>query len=69
MVVLFTIDCPNCKRLESKLEQFGIGYAICRDETLMKQEGISVLPVLVVDGQKMGYKEAIRWINEREETV
>ena len=69
MVVLFTIDCLNCKRLEQKLEESGIGYAVCRDKKLMEKEGISVLPVLVVDEHKMGFKEAMKWVNERKETV
>lgn len=61
-VVLFTIDCPKCKVLEKKLEQSGIGYAVCRDKELMIEQGFDYLPVLKVDDKKLGFKEALEWI-------
>ena len=45
-VVLFTIDCPKCKVLEKKLEQSGIGYAVCRDKELMIEQGFDFLSIL-----------------------
>lgn len=65
MIVLFTIDCPNCKILERKLEQANIGYAVCRDKEVMREYGIDHLPVLRVDDKLMSFKEAIKWINNQ----
>ena len=65
MVVLFTIDCPKCKILEKKLEQSGIEYAVCRDKELMIEQGFDLLPVLKVDKEVLGFKEAIEWLNGR----
>ena len=61
-VVLFTIDCPKCKILEKKLEQSGIGYAVCRDKELMIEQGFDFLPVLRVDKEILGFNEAVEWI-------
>lgn len=61
-VVLFTIDCPKCKVLEKKLEQSGIGYAVCRDKELMIEQGFDFLPVLRVDKEILGFNEAVEWI-------
>lgn len=69
MTVLFTIDCPNCKILERKLEQANIGYAVCKDKELMRKNGIDHLPVLKVDDKFMSFKEAMKWINDRKETM
>lgn len=64
-VTLFTIDCPKCKILEKKLDVTGVGYAKCYDKDLMVEMGIDTLPVLLVDGEKMQFKEAVDWVNER----
>lgn len=69
MVTLYTIDCFNCKRLEAKLNSIGIEYTICKDKDLMVKRGMTHLPVLVVDGQELGFKEAMKWINKRKETL
>lgn len=61
-VVLFTIDCPKCKILEKKLEQSGIGYAVCRDKELMIKQGFDFLPVLRVDKEILGFNKAVEWI-------
>lgn len=64
-VTLFTIDCPNCKRLEEKLISSGFQFSICKDRNIMAERGMTHLPILVVDGNKMGFKEAIKWINDQ----
>lgn len=64
-VTLLTIDCPKCKILEKKLDAAGVGYAKCYDKDLMVEMGIDTLPVLLVDGEKMQFKEAVDWVNER----
>ena len=64
-ITLFTIDCPNCKRLEEKLISFGFQFSICKDKNIMAERGITHLPVLEVDGTSMSFKEAIKWINDQ----
>lgn len=67
--MLFTLDCPRCKVLEKKLEQSGINFTVCKDKELMLKNGFDLLPVLKVDDKVMGFKEAVKWINERKESV
>ena len=54
MVKLYSIDCPKCIVLEKKLDKANINL-----------KGMSVMPVLEVDGIRMDFKEAIKWVNER----
>lgn len=69
MIVLYTIDCPNCKRLEKKLDSLNIRYDICKDEDIMISKGFKNFPILEVDDKCMGFKEAMKWANDRKETV
>lgn len=69
MITLYSTDCPRCKMLENKLDQFGINYTICKDKNTMLKYGFSFLPVLKVDDKFLNFKEAIRWINERKGIV
>ena len=65
MVTLYTIDCPKCKILEKKLNNAGIEYSACKDRFIIKSKGMDLMPVLEVDGKRMGFKEAVDWVNER----
>ena len=65
MVILYTIDCPRCKILEKKLNNAGITYNIVKDRDEIKAKGMSLMPVLEVDNKRMGFKEAIDWVNGR----
>lgn len=65
MVMLFTIDCINCKRLENKLIEANISYTVCKDKEVMRAKGFITLPMLVVDGQTMNFKEAVKWVNTK----
>lgn len=65
MVTLYTIDCPKCKILEKKLDNAGIEYATCKDKAVIKAKGMDLMPVLEVDDKRMGFKEAVNWVNER----
>lgn len=69
LAVLYTLDCPRCKILEQKLEQSGMSFTVCKDKELMLKNGFDLLPILEVDGKRMGFKEAVKWINERKESV
>jgi len=64
---LYTIHCPQCMVLEKKLEQKNINYFEHDDIDEIRNMGFMAVPVLVVDGKKMPFGEAIQWINSLEE--
>lgn len=63
-VVLYTIDCPKCKVLETKLNSKNIPYEVFKDKDKMIEKGLSTMPVLEVDGQLLDFGQAVKWINE-----
>lgn len=63
-IVLYTIDCPKCKILESKLNSKNISYEVFKDKDKMIEKGLSTMPVLEVDDQLLDFGKAIKWINE-----
>lgn len=63
-IVLYTIDCPKCKILESKLNSKNISYEVFKDKDKMIEKGLSTMPILEVDGQLLDFGKAIKWINE-----
>ncbi len=65
MITLFTIDCPKCKILEKKLSQANIEYEVCKDRETIANKGFDLMPVLDVDGQIMGFGEAVKWVNNQ----
>lgn len=65
MITLYSTHCPKCKILEKKLDNAKIKYEICDDRELMVEKGFDLMPVLDVDGQIMGFGEAVKWVNER----
>lgn len=64
MVKLYTIDCPKCKILESKLNSKNISYEVFKDKDKMIEKGLSTMPVLEVDGELLDFGRAVKWINE-----
>lgn len=64
-VILYTIGCPRCIVLEKKLDAANVEYEKFEDKDKMIEIGMSTMPVLEVDGIRMNYVEAIKWINER----
>lgn len=64
MVMLYTIDCPKCKILESKLNSKNIPYKVFKDKEKMIEKGLSTMPVLEVDGELLDFGQAVKWINE-----
>lgn len=64
-VTLFSTNCPKCNVLDAKLKQAGIEYDVVTDENVMIEKGFSSAPMLEVDGEEMGFMEALKWISER----
>lgn len=65
MITLYTSGCPRCKVLEKKLNAASIIYETFTDTDKMVKMGMNVMPILEVDGQRMNFKEANEWVNER----
>lgn len=64
-IILYTIGCPICTALEKKLDANNIEYDKFEDKDKMIEMGMSTMPILEVDGVRMKYAKAIKWINER----
>ena len=65
-VVFYTIDCPKCRVLESKLKAKKVDFEECRDIEIMQEKGFKSAPMLEVDGAEMNFGEAVKWINNLE---
>lgn len=64
MIILFTIDCPNCKALKYELDKAGIIYETESNVSKMLELGLNEVPVLEVNGRRMNKTEAINWIKK-----
>ena len=62
-VVFYTIDCPKCRVLESKLKAKKVNFEECRDIEIMQEKGFKSAPMLEVDGAAMNFGDAVKWIN------
>lgn len=65
-VILYTSGCPMCLVLKELLDKSNIAYTICDDKETMIKMGFTSVPMLEVEGNIMNYKNAIKWIKERE---
>lgn len=65
-VVFYTIDCPKCRVLESKLKAKNVDFEECRDIGIMQSKGFENAPMLEVDGVAMSFGEAAKWVNNLE---
>jgi len=64
-VILYTIHCPKCDILEQKLNMKNISFTICEDVSVMQAKGIDAVPVLEVDGNLLGFSDAVKWVNQQ----
>lgn len=62
-VILYSTGCPKCTVLETKLEQHGIRYFKNSSADEMLALGLTEAPALSVNGEIMGFMEAVRWID------
>lgn len=65
MIVLYSIGCPKCAVLKKKLDDAGIGYLTVSDEKTIVEAGIDTVPVLEVEGTRLGFSAAIQWVNKQ----
>lgn len=66
-ITLYSTHCPQCKVLETKLNQKGIKFTL-EDNTQKvvaagREHNIMGAPILDVDGKFMNFSEAIKWLN------
>lgn len=64
-IVMYSSGCPRCKTLKKKLDDAGIQYETFTDVQKMIDMGFTDVPVLEVDGQRMQFADAIKWVRER----
>ena len=57
-MTLYTNHCPLCKRLKEMLDEKNISYSVVESVDEMIKMGITKTPMLEVDGEMLGYKEA-----------
>jgi hypothetical protein len=62
-IVLYSTKCPKCLVLERKMRQQGISFVENNSVQDMLALGFKQAPILSVDGELMGFKEANDWIN------
>ena len=61
---LYTIHCPKCIVLETKLKNKNIDYEEIVDENIIQAVGITDIPVLELDdGNRLSFAEANKYIN------
>lgn len=61
--LLYTISCPACEVLKTKLNDRNIEYDVCEDKKTMLSLGITTVPVLKIDEKMLCYQEAVQWID------
>lgn len=64
-VTLYSTNCPRCRVLETKLKQKNIDYHVVDDVDKMIELGMEEVPQLEVDGVRMNFSEAVKWVNEK----
>lgn len=66
-LTLYSTHCPQCKVLQSKLDQAGLEYNLVEDQDVMIEKGFMSAPILEVDGAVLNFSKAIQWIKEMAE--
>ena len=66
-IVLYSTGCPKCNVLKKKLDDCKLNYKVITDFNIdeMIELGFTQVPILEVDGEKMDFSKANKWINER----
>jgi len=64
MINLYTTHCPQCKVLQTKLDEKGIKYNVIEDIKLMRKMGLMSAPALQIEDDILTFGEAIKWVRE-----
>lgn len=68
MVTLYSTGCPRCKVLKAKLKQKGIEFKVIDSEEVMRELGMTEVPMLVTDDEipfVLNFQQAIGWVNRQ----
>ena len=63
---VYTTHCPKCYVIEQKLREKKISYNEHTDIGEMVELGYDEVPVVIVDGERLSFGEAIHWVNSLE---
>ena len=63
--ILYSTHCPCCETLEERLREAEIEYTVFSATDQILALGITHVPILEINGQKLNYPASIRWLNER----
>ena len=61
-VVMYSTHCPKCKVLAMKLAQKGIEFEEIDNLDEMRRIGLKSAPALRIEGNILGFNEAIEWL-------
>ena len=64
-IILYSTGCPRCCVLENKLKEKNIDFSIVDNKETIIAAGITTVPILEIDGRKLGFKESIDWVNSK----
>lgn len=64
MIKFYSTGCPRCKVLKTKLDDAKIEYEVHSDIEEMTTLGIKGVPVLDIDGERMNFGQAVKWLKE-----
>lgn len=62
-IVLYTTGCPKCLILEKKLKDKNVNYEVCNDVDIMRDAGITSVPVLEICGKQLSFYDAVKYVN------
>ena len=62
-IILYTIGCPKCNILKTKLKEKGVNFKIVDDIDEMEKLDIISAPQLFNGEKLMDYDEAMLWLN------
>lgn len=63
-ITLYSTGCPKCSVLTKKLDNARLEYEVVSDQDEMIALGMKSAPILEVDGKRMDFGTAVRWIGE-----
>lgn len=63
MIILYSTGCPKCEVLKEKMEQKGVNYELCENTDVMKALGITIVPMLNIDGILFNFVDSVKYIN------
>lgn len=64
-VIVYSTGCPRCKILKKKLAEKGISFTENSSTEEMLKLGITEVPVLQLDTERLDFSHAVQWVNNQ----